>query len=71
MHPRQVQQYIVGKLGEFDGLLLTRRSIVLSLEKYHNTFKPPKKKVSIPQFLGPFYHRGPIGRRSWSRTDHA
>ena len=33
MYPRQVQQYIGRKLGEFYGLLLARRSIVLSLEE--------------------------------------
>ena len=33
MYSRQVQQYIGRKLGEFYGLLLARRSIVLSLEE--------------------------------------
>ena len=34
MYPRQVQKYFGRKLGEFYGLLLTRRrSIVLSLEE--------------------------------------
>ena len=39
VHPRQVQQYIGRKLGEFYGLLLARgrRSIVLSLEEDLNT----------------------------------
>ena len=37
MHPRQVPQYIGRKLGEFYGLLLARRSIVLSLEEDLNT----------------------------------
>ena len=38
MYSRQVQQYIGRKLGEFYGLLLTRRrSIVLSLEEDLNT----------------------------------
>ena len=38
MHPRQVQQYIGRKLGEFYGLLLARRrSIALCLEENLNT----------------------------------
>ena len=44
MHPRQVQQYIGRKLGEFYGLLLTRRrSIVLSLEEDLNTTHKDQK----------------------------
>ena len=41
MYPRQVQQYIGRKLGEFYDLLLARgrRSIVLSLEEDLNTTK--------------------------------
>ena len=61
MYPRQVQQYIGRKLGEFYGLLLTRRrSIVLSLEEdLKTTLKRSKnwrweKHFFVVWYLTPF-----------------
>ena len=61
MYPRQVQQYIGRKLGEFYGLLLTRRrSIVLSVEEdLKTTLKRSKnwrweKHFFVVWYLTPF-----------------
>ena len=54
MHPRQVQQYIGRELGEFYGLLLTRRrSIVLGLEEdFNTTLKRLNTLISSKNFDG-------------------